>query len=320
MTWVPFICLGTGIALGKYINFKRFHEIVDKVSTFSLMFLMLNIGLGIGLDTVVMNNLHSIGFRCAVISLSAILFSVILVVVCEKTVLPLKKIDDELLVKNIDLHSSKKNEENTNQEKPRNDLVWIMPISLIAGLFLGVFTRGIIKESLVNTFFVFFLIVLYICVGISQGSNEEVFKYIKILGFRVLWLSVAILIGSVLGGAVSAILLEIPFSTAIIAAGGMSFYSITGTFMTMTYGLEIGTYGFLVNVMREFFTILMMPILVKISLGSPIAGGAAGNMDTMLAPITKCVGVRLGLVTLITGTILTFVVPFLLPVLGMLLK
>lgn len=102
----------------------------------------------------------------------------------------------------------------------------------------------------------------------------------------------------------------------MVSAGGMSFYSITGAFMTSTYGLKIGTYGFLVNVMREFFTILFMPILTKISLGSPIAGGASGNMDTMLAPITKFVGIRLGLVTLITGTILTFIVPFLLPVLA----
>ena len=59
-----------------------------------------------------------------------------------------------------------------------------------------------------------------------------------------------------------------------------------------------------------------MPLLVKISKGSPIAGGAAGNMDTMLVPITKVVGADLGLVTLITGTILTFIVPFLLPFLS----
>lgn len=36
-------------------------------------------------------------------------------------------------------------------------------------------------------------------------------------------------------------------------------------------------------------------------------------MDTMLAPITKFVGIRLSLVTLLTGMILTFVVPILLP-------
>ncbi len=85
--------------------------------------------------------------------------------------------------------------------------------------------------------------------------------------------------------------------------------------MTQVYGIEAGTYGFMVNVMREFLTVLLLPFLVKISNGSPIAGGAAGNMDTMLVPVTKFVGVELGLVALITGVILTFTVPFILPVL-----
>ena len=85
--------------------------------------------------------------------------------------------------------------------------------------------------------------------------------------------------------------------------------------MTQTYGLTFGTYGFIVNVLREFFTVLIMPLLIKISRGSPIAGGAAGDMDTMLAPITKFVGSGLSLVTLLTGMILTFIVPILLPVL-----
>lgn len=40
------------------------------------------------------------------------------------------------------------------------------------------------------------------------------------------------------------------------------------------------------------------------------------EMDTMLAPVTKFVGVHLGLVTLFTGTILTIIVPFLLPLIS----
>jgi uncharacterized membrane protein YbjE (DUF340 family) len=95
----------------------------------------------------------------------------------------------------------------------------------------------------------------------------------------------------------------------------MSYYSITGAYMTQVYGIEAGTYGFIVNVMREFFTVLLLPFLIRISKGSPIAGGAAGNMDTMLVPVTKFVGIELGLVALITGTILTFWVPLVLPLL-----
>jgi len=102
----------------------------------------------------------------------------------------------------------------------------------------------------------------------------------------------------------------------MLSASGMGYYSITGAFMTQAYGIDTGAYGFLVNVLRDFITVLLLPILIRISSGAPIAGGASSNMDTMLMPVTKFVGVELGLVALITGTILTFIVPVLLPVLA----
>jgi uncharacterized membrane protein YbjE (DUF340 family) len=57
--------------------------------------------------------------------------------------------------------------------------------------------------------------------------------------------------------------------------------------MTQTYGVEMGTYGFIVNIIREFSTLLFLPLLAKMSKGSPIAAGAAATMDVVLVPITK---------------------------------
>lgn len=326
MTILPFVSLGIGIIIGIYVKSSRFIQISDKVTTVALAFLMLSIGLGIGLDKTIIGNFANIGFHCAIIALSAIFCSVFFTVICEKTVLPLGQIDKELQNKNIDLYSTKieneaqdkEHSEKGNSDKKDTDmsLIWIMPISLVLGLILGIMTRSYMKASLVDTAFVFSLIALYVCVGISQGANRDVFKYIKELGLRVLWLPVATLVGSITGGLIAGLVLRIPLTTSVISAGGMSYYSITGAFMTATYGLEVGTYGFMVNIMREIFTVLLMPLLVKISLGSPIAAGASGNMDTMLAPVTKFVGVQLGLVALICGTILSFIVPLLLPVLA----
>ena len=191
-----------------------------------------------------------------------------------------------------------------------------MPGSLIFGLLLGFLFQNNISSYFIDMSFSIFLTILYICVGISQGSDKNIFNYLKLLGIKIIWLSFATLIGSITGGFIAGKVLNIPLNISVISASGMCYYSITGAFMTNTYGLEIGTYGFIVNILREVFTILLMPILIKISLGSPIAGGGAGNMDTMLMPVTKFVGARLGMVTLLTGTILTFIVPILLPLLA----
>ena len=156
---------------------------------------------------------------------------------------------------------------------------------------------------------------LYIGVGIFLGSNLKVLKYVKEIGIKILLIPLVIVIGSILGGAIAGKILGIPVNISVISAGGMGYYSLTGAFMTSKFGIEAGTYGFIVNIMREFFTVLFLPILIKISKGSAIASGGAGNMDTMLMPVTKFVGAELGLVTLITGIILTFFVPIILPIL-----
>ena len=192
-------------------------------------------------------------------------------------------------------------------------MIWIMPVSILAGVVIGFFFLPDHFKNILGYLLTGSLVVLYISVGISLGSNRKVFRYIRILGFKVVYLSIAILAGSVAGGFFSGLLLGLPPHISVMSASGMSYYSITGAYMTQAYGIEAGTYGFIVNVMREFFTVLLLPFLIKISKGSPIASGAAGNMDTMLVPVSKFVGIELGLVTLITGTILTFAVPFLLP-------
>ena len=137
---------------------------------------------------------------------------------------------------------------------------------------------------------------------------------IKKLGLRLIILPAAIFLGSILGGLIIGFVLRIPLNYAMISASGMGYYSLTGAMMTDYFGVEAGIYGFVVNVIRDVFTIILMPLLIRISKGSPIAAGAAGCMDTMLVPVTKAVGTELGIVALISGTILTFVVPVWLPI------
>lgn len=315
MTYIPFVCLGIGFCLGIFNKRKKFLDFSDRVSTISLAILMLGIGIGIGLDKTILNNMGRIGFNCFVVSVLAIIFSVIFTFLCEKTLLPLDKIDKKINEKNVELISSV----NTEPENSTS-LVWIMPICIIAGLVLGIFLRNMIGGGTVDMLITICLVVLYICVGISQGANNEVYQFIKELGWKIVFLSIAIMIGSILGGYIAGIILNVPTFITTISASGMSYYSVTGAFMSKTYGIEAGTYGFIVNAMREFVTVVSLPFLRKISMGSPIAAGGSGNMDTMLAPVTKFVGIRLGLVTLVTGMILTIFVPFLLPILAIVMR
>ena len=311
-TLIPFICLAFGAA----INWRGLPATVlkafDIATNAALILLMAVIGLNIGTSPQVMGNLGAIGLSCLIISLSAIIGSVILVRLAEATVMPLEKIRLQLAEENA----------YTADEQPKtgfSPLIILMPACIVIGIIAGYFWLQDMSRSILDTALTVSLIFLYTGVGVSLGENKEVFQYIKRLGARILFMPAAIFAGCIAGGFISGLLLHLPYSYSVISASGMGYYSLTGAFMTETFGIEAGTYGFIVNVSRDVFTVALLPLLSKISKGSPIASGAAGCMDTMLVPVTRAVGPELGMVALISGTILTFVVPVWLPVIGAIL-
>lgn len=313
--YVPFICL----ALGAAINWKGLPKPVltwfDRLMNLALVVLMAVIGMNIGTSEEVMGNLGRIGASCLLISLAAIWCSVGLVVLCEKTVMPLEKIRLQMAAESAGTMQSVGSAEAADDENSGfSPLVLVMPGFILAGILTGWLLFGGQKAAWLDTVLTVSLIFLYTGVGVSLASNKSVFGYIRKLGLRILFLPLAIFLGCMLGGFLAGLVLGVPTAWAVTSASGMGYYSLTGAFMTETWGIEAGAYGFIVNVSRDVFTVLQLPVLIRISKGSPIAGGAAGCMDTMLVPVSRYVGPELSLVALISGTILTFVVPVWLPV------
>lgn len=317
-TLIPFICLAFGAA----INWRGLPAPMLKTfniaTNAALIMLMAVIGLNIGISPQVMGNLGTIGLNCLIISLAAIAGSVLLVRFAEATVMPLEKIRLQLAEENA--HNAGENASDTSAdsqtESSFSPLIIFMPACIVIGIIAGYFWLQDMSRSILDTVLTVSLIFLYTGVGVSLGENKEVFQYMKRLGARVLFMPAAIFAGCIIGGFISGLLLGLPLSYSVISASGMGYYSLTGAFMTESFGIEAGTYGFIVNVSRDVFTVALLPLLSKISKGSPIASGAAGCMDTMLVPVTRAVGPELGMVALISGTILTFVVPVWLPVVG----
>jgi uncharacterized membrane protein YbjE (DUF340 family) len=319
---MPFACLGVGAAIGWRGLSSRVLAKIDMATTVALVALMLTVGTNIGASDAIMGNLPFIGLRCAAISLLAIGFSVAFTVLAEKTVLPLDKAAFEIPREGGGSEDAASDAGGVGGagDGGGSPLVWLMPASIVTGVAFGFFLMPKPYAYFLDYSLTVALVALYVSVGISLGASREVLKYVRRLGARVLFLPAAILAGSLSGGFLAGLALNLPMHVPVMSAAGMSYYSITGAYMSQAYGVETGTYGFIVNVMREFFTVSSLPLLIRISRGSPIAAGAAGDMDAMLAPVTKFVGAELGLVTLFTGTVLTFLAPFLLPLLNVLLS
>lgn len=217
----PFVCLGFGVFLGFKEITGGMLKAIDGIINITLVVLMLTIGMNIGVNSTIMLKLPVIGFNCLVVALSAILFSVMFTLLAEKTVLPLDEIYRSLKSSRVDL-SKEVDIQQGQEEKKYSPLVIIMPLSIITGVLLGYLAIPKDKVFVLGYLLTSSLVVLYIGVGISLGNNRKVFRYIRILGGRVLFLSLAILFGSIVGGLFAGYVLNLPLYVSVLSSSGMS--------------------------------------------------------------------------------------------------
>ncbi len=306
--YIPFIC----IALGCAINWKGLPErtlnIINFIMNSALMLLMTVVGLNVGTSREVMDNLGRIGLNCIIMCLSSICFAVIFMVLLEKTIVPLEEIRQKLhKEKGIELKP-------VSEKKGIDPLMIAMPCAIILGLVLGLYVVPDIKDETMDLLLNISLILLYTGAGVSLATNKVAFLYIRRLGLRILFLPLAIFVGGLISGFLMSFILGVDLCWSVTASSTMGYYSLPGAFMTEAYGVEAGIYGFMVNIFRDICTVTFMPLLKKISKGSPIASGAGGCMDSMFIPVARAVGPELGIAGLIVGTIITIFVPFWLPI------
>ena len=119
--------------------------------------------------------------------------------------------------------------------------------------------------------------------------------------------------GSLLTGVVIKLTLSIPWNVAFAIVLAFGWYTLAGPVLTASVSASIGLVAFLVNFLRENFTMIGAPWIG--ALGGPegiAACGGATSMDTTLYFAKKYGHPDAGSLALSTGIILTLVAPLLL--------
>jgi len=157
------------------------------------------------------------------------------------------------------------------------------------------------------------LCALLFCVGITVGNNTTLLKTFKSLDRRLMLLPLMTIVGTLTATAIAAVGLPHRSLTDCLAVGsGFGYYSLSSIFITQYRGPELGTIALLANIIREVFTLLGAPLLVKyFGPLSPISCGGATTMDTTLPIITRTSGQDFVLLSLFHGFLVDFSVPFL---------
>lgn len=115
---------------------------------------------------------------------------------------------------------------------------------------------------------------------------------------------------AVAAGAAGSVLLGVPLGLSVAATLGMGWYSFTGPYIASFYGPAEGFAAFLLNVLREQVTFLLVP-LVRGSRVVMLSLGGATTMDNTLPVYVYTYGEDFASASILHGFILTVAAPFL---------
>ncbi|XAW90379.1 lysine exporter LysO family protein [Vibrio sp. CDRSL-10 TSBA] len=124
-------------------------------------------------------------------------------------------------------------------------------------------------------------------------------------------IAAVMIITSWLGGLVAALVLDIPVYKALAMASGFGWYSLSGILMGDAFGPVYGGASFLVELMRELVSLVMIPMLIGRKPCTTIGYAGATSMDFTLPLIQTTGGVRCVPVAIVSGFILSVLVPVL---------
>ena len=157
------------------------------------------------------------------------------------------------------------------------------------------------------------LYALLFCVGITVGNNTRLMKSFTRLDPRLMLLPLMTIVGTLTSTAIVSLGMPHRSLTDCLAVGsGFGYYSLSSILITQYRGPELGTIALLANIIREVFTLLGAPLLVRyFGPLSPISCGGATTMDTTLPIITRTSGQDFVILSLFHGFLVDFSVPFL---------
>lgn len=186
--------------------------------------------------------------------------------------------------------------------------------AVILGIISGfVFKNNIFIVNHLDTLISIFLLILIFFIGYDLGKKKDVIYKIREKGLKILLVPVAIGMGSIFGAVMGGFLLKMQVNEAAAVGAGCGWYSMSGVLLSQIKGPELGSIAFLANVFRELTAFLFLPYFKKISKLAPVGVCGATAMDTTLPLISKVLGLDYTVISLISGFVITMLVPIVIP-------
>jgi uncharacterized membrane protein YbjE (DUF340 family) len=296
--------IGIGLLFRKQSFFLKITEPLVSVTIFALLFFL---GISVGTDPRVVQNITSLGWQAVLLSSGAIMGSLFL----------------------ARLTTSFFKEENVQPVQPgkknkilsakwlinlvKNQSLWIL-FFFVAGTIGGwaKIIPAFWGDAMVATGTLYVMMIL---VGAGLGADPRALEILKRTSIKILIVPTIVVIGSIGGSLLVSLVIEnVDAPNGMAIGAGFGYYSLSAIFIGKMSGSEMGVIALLANIFREVITLIAAPLMVRWfgKLGAIVSGGATA-MDTTLPVIVKATGKEYAVVSIFSGMVLSVLVPFLVP-------
>lgn len=183
-------------------------------------------------------------------------------------------------------------------------LIVVVGGGLVAGLMLP------IDLSWVDTASEWILFVLLFFIGIQLRNSGLTLRQI-LLNKQGMIIALVIIATSMIGGAIAAMILDIDLYRGLAMASGFGWYSLAGILMGDAFGPVYGGASFMIELLRELVALVLIPLAIRTKPCTAIGYAGATAMDFTLPVIQTTGGVRCVPIAIVSGFILSLLVPVL---------
>ncbi len=153
---------------------------------------------------------------------------------------------------------------------------------------------------------------LMFLVGIGVGMHRWLMASIREHHIKMLVIPIGVVVGSLVGGAVAALLLGYGPRAGMAVASGLGWYSLAGISIERLAGAQLGAIAFLANFLRELVSFFCIPWIARHLSGyACIAAGGATSEDTTLPMVMRYTDERCVVYSVVNGVVCSAVVPVL---------
>ena len=305
-----------GIPLRKVKDKLGWVGTAQSASVIALVFIM---GVRIGSNEQIVGNLGSYGLYSAIYTLVVLFMSALAVSIVRRM---LKMNRYGLVVKTTETGDNDSSNKAENHGGGGIDKMTLLIVGgVVVGILTGYFVCGTIFtneaafEAGLSWAITVGLCVLLIFVGLDLGLEGQVINNFKNAGLRILAIPVAIALGTMAGAIVCSVLLPVSMGESLAIGCGFGWYSLgAGILMDAGY-VTAGAISFMHNVMREVFSIILVPIVARyVGYVEAIALPGAPGMDVCLPIVERSTSGTVAVYSFISGLALSLSVAFLVPI------